>query len=75
MRAELERRAALPPPVFAGHQLQLNCHFLSDWLKTEAPFWKSEETPAGERWVAARAEDDAARERWNPPLPENREKI
>jgi molybdopterin synthase catalytic subunit len=51
------------------------CHFLIDWLKTEAPFWKSEETPAGERWVAARAEDDAARERWNPPLPESREKI
>ena len=51
------------------------CHFLIDWLKTEAPFWKSEETPAGERWVAARAEDDTARERWNPPLPQNREKI
>ena len=40
------------------------CHFLIDWLKTEAPFWKSEETPQGERWVAARSEDDAARERW-----------
>src|ERR1700737_4282966 len=51
------------------------CHFLIDWLKTDAPFWKSEETPAGERWVEGRAEDDEARERWNPPLPENREKI
>jgi molybdopterin synthase catalytic subunit len=40
------------------------CHFLIDWLKTEAPFWKSEETPAGERWVEARAEDSAAMERW-----------
>jgi molybdopterin synthase catalytic subunit len=40
------------------------CHFLIDWLKTEAPFWKSEETPAGERWVEARTEDDFARERW-----------
>jgi molybdopterin synthase catalytic subunit len=40
------------------------CHFLIDWLKTEAPFWKSEESPTGERWVEARAEDDAARERW-----------
>ena len=29
------------------------CHFLIDWLKTDAPFWKSEETPAGERWVDA----------------------
>ena len=42
------------------------CHFLIDWLKTEAPFWKSEETAQGERWVAARADDAAARERWSP---------
>jgi len=41
------------------------CHFLIDWLKTEAPFWKSEETPEGERWVEARAEDDAAKSRWS----------
>jgi molybdopterin synthase catalytic subunit len=40
------------------------CHFLIDWLKTEAPFWKSEDTSAGKRWVEARAEDDTARERW-----------
>jgi molybdopterin synthase catalytic subunit len=40
------------------------CHFLIDWLKTEAPFWKSEETPNGERWVEARGEDDAAKDRW-----------
>ena len=39
------------------------CHFLIDWLKTEAPFWKSEETPEGERWVEARVEDDAAKSR------------
>ena len=36
------------------------CAFLIDWLKTKAPFWKLEETPAGERWVEARAGDDAA---------------
>jgi molybdopterin synthase catalytic subunit len=41
------------------------CHFLIDWLKTKAPFWKSEETPEGERWVEARAEDDAAEKRWD----------
>ncbi|HTV44719.1 MAG TPA: molybdenum cofactor biosynthesis protein MoaE [Stellaceae bacterium] len=41
------------------------CHFLIDWLKTDAPFWKSEETPQGERWVDARTTDDAARQRWN----------
>jgi molybdopterin synthase catalytic subunit len=40
------------------------CHFLIDWLKTDAPFWKSEETPEGERWVAARQEDDEAMRRW-----------
>ncbi|HTW50775.1 MAG TPA: molybdenum cofactor biosynthesis protein MoaE [Stellaceae bacterium] len=40
------------------------CHFLIDWLKTDAPFWKSEETPQGERWVEKRAEDDEAMRRW-----------
>jgi molybdopterin synthase catalytic subunit len=40
------------------------CHFLIDWLKTDAPFWKSEETPEGERWVEARHEDDTAKGRW-----------
>ena len=29
------------------------CEFLVDWLKTKAPFWKLEETPAGEKWVGA----------------------
>lgn len=38
--------------------------FLMDYLKTDAPFWKKEVTPSGERWVEAKAEDDAARERW-----------
>ena len=40
------------------------CAFLMDWLKTKAPFWKKEETPAGERWVEARAEEDEAAARW-----------
>ena len=40
------------------------CAFLIDWLKTRAPFWKLEETPDGERWVEARASDDAAAEKW-----------
>ena len=38
--------------------------FLIDWLKTKAPFWKLEETGAGEHWVAARESDDAAAARW-----------
>jgi molybdopterin synthase catalytic subunit len=40
------------------------CEFVMDYLKTEAPFWKKEATPAGERWVDARASDDQARQRW-----------
>lgn len=40
------------------------CEFIMDWLKTQAPFWKKEHTPQGERWVDARASDDAAAARW-----------
>lgn len=44
------------------------CAFLIDWLKTKAPFWKREEFASGaHRWVEARAEDDAAAERWAGP--------
>lgn len=43
------------------------CEFIMDALKTRAPFWKKEETSAGERWVEARASDDAAAARWDPP--------
>ena len=35
-----------------------------DYLKTQAPFWKKEATPAGARWVDARVADDAALARW-----------
>ena len=40
------------------------CEFLMDYLKTQAPFWKKESTPQGERWVDARVADDAALKRW-----------
>jgi molybdopterin synthase catalytic subunit len=40
------------------------CQFIMDYLKTRAPFWKKEDTPAGERWVEARASDDDAAKRW-----------
>lgn len=40
------------------------CAFLMDWLKTQAPFWKREETADGSRWVEAQADDDAAAARW-----------
>lgn len=41
------------------------CEFLMDYLKTQAPFWKKEDTPDGARWVDARVADDAAMARWN----------
>jgi len=40
------------------------CEFIMDYLKTQAPFWKKEQTPAGVRWVDARVSDDAALARW-----------
>ena len=40
------------------------CEFIMDFLKTQAPFWKKEETPEGARWVEAKASDDSAAERW-----------
>ena len=40
------------------------CEFIMDYLKTRAPFWKKEQTPAGERWVEARTSDDDAAARW-----------
>jgi molybdopterin synthase catalytic subunit len=40
------------------------CEFLMDYLKTQAPFWKREQTPEGARWVDARVSDDAALAKW-----------
>lgn len=40
------------------------CEFIMDFLKTEAPFWKKEETSTGARWVDARESDDHAVGRW-----------
>ncbi|MFB9264587.1 molybdenum cofactor biosynthesis protein MoaE [Bradyrhizobium erythrophlei] len=38
--------------------------FLMDYLKTNAPFWKREESARGANWVEARDHDDAAAARW-----------
>ena len=38
--------------------------FLMDYLKTTAPFWKSEERGEARHWVAPRDSDDVAAERW-----------
>ena len=40
------------------------CEFIMDYLKTQAPFWKKEQTAQGAHWVDARVSDDAALARW-----------
>ena len=40
------------------------CEFLIDRLKTEAPFWKKEETNGATRWVEARERDEERARRW-----------
>ena len=50
------------------HESFQACEFLMDYLKTEAPFWKKEQTPNSDqasRWVDARSSDEAAMTRWN----------
>jgi molybdopterin synthase catalytic subunit len=49
------------------HESFQACEFLMDYLKTQAPFWKKEQTPHSDqasRWVDARSSDDAALARW-----------
>ena len=38
--------------------------FLMDYLKTNAPFWKREESVRGTSWIEAKSQDDAAAARW-----------
>ncbi len=40
------------------------CEFIMDYLKSEAPFWKKEHTPQGQRWVDARISDETALAKW-----------
>ncbi len=40
------------------------CEFVMDYLKTQAPFWKKEQTEDGAKWVDARELDTLAAERW-----------
>ena len=47
------------------HDAFAACEFIMDYLKTQAPFWKREDTVAGSRWVDARESDDAALARWS----------
>ena len=72
-RLEPGDRIVLVATASAHRQAALeSCHFLIDWLKTKAPFWKLEETGAGKGlWVEARAGDDTAAERWAAPTKKN----
>jgi len=47
------------------HDAFAAAEFLMDYLKTRAPFWKKVERAAGTQWVDAKAEDNAAAERWS----------
>ena len=48
-----------------------SCQFLMDWLKTQAPFWKQEETATGKRWVEACDTDMTAAQNWEKKDPES----
>lgn len=52
--------------VTSAHRGQsfLACEFLMDYLKTQAPFWKKEQSAGAARWVDARVTDDEALARW-----------
>ena len=64
-RMEPTEQIVLVVTTSAHRQAALeSCAFLIDWLKTRAPFWKVEDTPAGARWVEARASDNAAAAKW-----------
>jgi molybdopterin synthase catalytic subunit len=64
-RLEPGERIVLVVTASAHREAALaSCAFLIDWLKTEAPFWKLEETETGGKWVEARAGDAVAAKRW-----------
>ena len=71
--AVIHRYGALQPndqivmvAVASGHRGDAfaACEFIMDYLKTQAPFWKKEQTADGARWVEAKTDDDRAAERW-----------
>ena len=40
------------------------CTYIMDFLKTEAPFWKKETGPLGEKWICSTDSDYIARDQW-----------
>lgn len=53
--------------VFAKHRKEAfeACHFIIDFLKTDAPFWKKEITSQKSYWVDAKTMDDDEKKKWN----------
>ncbi len=43
------------------------CEFLMDFLKTQAPFWKKEQTTDANRWLNTRESDQVAIKKWASP--------
>lgn len=41
------------------------CQFIMDYLKTQAPFWKKEQTAHGAHWVEAKDSDTQAAQNWD----------
>ena len=40
------------------------CHFIMDYLKTDAPFWKKEYKKSGADWVLANTKDIKEKDKW-----------
>ncbi|MEH6343531.1 MAG: molybdopterin synthase catalytic subunit MoaE [Bermanella sp.] len=40
------------------------CHFIMDYLKKQAPFWKKETTKKGDWWVESLEKDQKALDKW-----------
>ncbi len=53
--------------VFSKHRKEAfeACHFIIDFLKTDAPFWKKEITNQKSYWVEAKKLDDEEKKKWN----------
>lgn len=53
--------------VFAKHRKDAfeACHFIIDFLKTDAPFWKKEISSQHSNWVDAKKMDDEEKNKWN----------
>ena len=41
------------------------CEFIIDYLKTDAPFWKQEQTRDGAHWLETRNSDTQRAQRWH----------